>query len=153
MGLQPPSPAAIYVRGPPRILNTRLVRCEKLSVQLGLSVVRQFRELEPPSRTRVAERPAYRQMLECARRGDFGVLIVDDLTDLWSIPEDLRDGPSELEALKIQLVAFTGEDTRRDGWKPMLQTYLAARRERRAAMRSATNEIAQELDGLKKTLS
>jgi site-specific DNA recombinase len=66
------------------------------------------------------ERPGYQQMLAAARRHEFDVIVVEDVSRLWRNRAEYGPRSAELEDLGIHLLTCVGDDTRRDGWGMML---------------------------------
>ena len=141
--------ACIYVRyGIPPGIESQLSRCNELAARLGLSVVREYQDLKSPFLS--GQCRGYQEMLSGARHGDFGLIVVDDIKYLWRMQADYDQGPSELQALKLELVTVSGEDTRRLGWSLMVKKYVAEERDRKAAMQDAMGELANQIEVLKK---
>jgi len=149
MNRPPSTTASIYVRSDilPGI-ESQLRRCKTLAERLGLSVVKKYQDRELPLPS--IERRGYQELVSAGRRGDFGLIIVDDIKYLWRSLSDCDQRPSELQALRLDLVTVSGEDTRRLGWALTMQMYIARERDRRASIQSAMDELANEIEVLKK---
>lgn len=63
-----------------------------------------------------ADRPGYQQLLDAARRGEFEVIISEDISRLWRNRGEYGARSTELEDLGIHWLSACGDDTRRDGW-------------------------------------
>lgn len=63
-----------------------------------------------------AQRPGYQSMLDAARRGEFDVIIAEDISRLWRNRAEYGSRSAELEDLGVHLLTAVGDDTRRDGW-------------------------------------
>jgi DNA invertase Pin-like site-specific DNA recombinase len=59
-------------------------------------------------------------MLGAARRKEFDLIIVEDISRLWRSNAEFGPRAAELSDLGVQLVTCVGDDTRRDGWGLML---------------------------------
>lgn len=63
-----------------------------------------------------AQRPGYQSMLDAARRGEFDVIIAEDISRLWRNRAEYGSRSAELEDLGVHILTAVGDDTRRDGW-------------------------------------
>lgn len=106
--------------------------CDRLALREGLSVVGRFEDRAISGGTH--ERPGYQAMLEGARRGDFELILVEDISRLWRNRAEFGPRSAELEDLRIHMITAVGDDTRRDGWGLTIQIKLAmAEHQRREA--------------------
>jgi site-specific DNA recombinase len=88
--------------------------CERVAVASGLEVLVHFADRGLSGGT--AERPGYQQLLSVARRGEFDVIVAEDISRLWRNRSEYGARSAEFEDLGIHLVTGVGDDTRRDGW-------------------------------------
>lgn len=97
--------------------------CERLATREILTIVARFEDRAISGGTH--ERPGYQAMLAGARRGDFEVILVEDLSRLWRNRAEFGSRSAELEDLRVHMVTAVGDDTRRDGWGLTIQIKLA----------------------------
>ncbi len=88
--------------------------CRRAAAGAGLDVVAEFSDKGISGRT--AERPGYQDMLAAARRGDFEVIVVEDISRLWRNRAEYGARSAEFEDLGVHCLTCVGDDTRRDGW-------------------------------------
>jgi site-specific DNA recombinase len=104
---------------------------DRIAARESISVVAYFEDRAISGGTH--ERPGYQSMLDAARRGDFEIIIVEDISRLWRSRAEFGPRSAELEDLGVHMVTAVGDDTRRDGWGLTIQIKLAmaehARRE------------------------
>src|SRR5271166_1526045 len=105
--------------------------CRQLAKRESFDVVATFHDREISGGT--ADRPGYQAMLDAARKLQFDVIIVEDISRLTRNRAEYGPRSAELEDLKIHMVTAVGDDTRRDGWGLTIQIKMAmgehARRE------------------------
>lgn len=88
--------------------------CRRAAAAAGLDIVAEYADKGISGGT--AERPAYQEMLAAARRGDFGVIVVEDISRLWRNRAEYGARSAEFEDLGVHCLTCVGDDTRRDGW-------------------------------------
>lgn len=81
---------------------------------MGASVAGRFSDAGASGGT--AERPGYQALLSAARRGEFEVIVAEDVSRLWRSRAEYGPRSAELEDLGVHLVTAVGDDTRRDGY-------------------------------------
>src|SRR5580692_11874180 len=105
--------------------------CERVARAAGLEVVARFDDKGISAGT--ATRPGYQALLTAARRGDFDVIVTEDISRLWRNRAEFGPRSAELEDLGVHCLTCVGDDTRRDGWGLVIQIKQAvgehARRE------------------------
>src|SRR5688572_10347829 len=73
--------------------------CERTATQHGIKVVAQFEDAGISGGT--SDRPGYQAMLLAARRGEFSVIIAEDLKRLWREQAEQHTRMKEFMNLKI----------------------------------------------------
>jgi|SRR5580700_1482939 len=111
--------AALYARFSTELqrkesIDDQYRACERVAAAAGLDVVQRYRDESISGGT--AERPGYQALLAAARRREFDVIIVEDLSRLWRARAEFGQRSAELEDLNVHLVTCVGDDTRRDGY-------------------------------------
>ena len=95
-------------------LEDQFRACERVAAAQGFTVVAKLSDAGISGGT--SERPGYQSLLSAARRGEFEVIVAEDLSRLWRSRAEFGPRSAELEDLGIALVTCTGDDTRRDGY-------------------------------------
>lgn len=111
--------AAIYARFSTELqrresIDDQFRQCERLASTAGFEVVARFSDEGVSGGT--SARPGYQQLLASARRREYDVIVVEDLSRLWRARAEFGQRSAELEDLGVNLVTCVGDDTRRDGY-------------------------------------
>lgn len=121
--------------------------CERISKAANFEVVARFHDKGISAGT--ATRPGYQALLSAARRGDFAVIVTEDISRLWRSRAEFGPRSAELEDLGVHCLTCVGDDTRRDGWGLVIQIKQAvaehARRE--ASYRTRRGQEGRALAG------
>jgi DNA invertase Pin-like site-specific DNA recombinase len=99
-------------------IDDQVRECKRLAVAQGSPVVDVFQDRGISAGT--AQRPGYQAMLEAARRHEFDLILVEDVSRLWRSGAEFGPRAAELSDLGVHLLTLVGDDTRRDGWGLML---------------------------------
>jgi DNA invertase Pin-like site-specific DNA recombinase len=91
-------------------LDDQWADCEEVAAREGFTVVTKFGDKEFSGGT--ADRPGYQTMLAAARRREFDIIVVEDVSRLWRNRAEFGPRSAELEDLKIDLLTAVGDDTR-----------------------------------------
>lgn len=111
--------AALYARYSTEQQNEDSIRdqfraTERTATAAGLTVVDRFEDAGISGGT--TERPGYQSLLAAARRGEFEIIVAEDISRLWRNRAEYGTRSAEFEDLGIHLLTCVGDDTRRDGW-------------------------------------
>jgi site-specific DNA recombinase len=87
--------------------------CERTALQNGIKVVAQFEDAGISGGT--SDRPGYQAMLSAARRGEFSVIIAEDLKRLWREQAEQHTRMKEFMNLKVLIMTASGFDSRQPG--------------------------------------
>jgi site-specific DNA recombinase len=87
--------------------------CERTATQNGIKVVAQFEDAGISGGT--SDRPGYQAMLSAARRGEFSVIIAEDLKRLWREQAEQHTRMKEFMNLRILIMTASGFDSRQPG--------------------------------------
>src|SRR5882762_11785229 len=104
-------------------IDDQFRQCERTALAQGFDVVARFSDASISGGT--AERPGYQALLSAARRGDFSVIVAEDISRLWRSRAEYGPRSAELEDLGVHLVTAVGDDTRRDGYGLMISIKAA----------------------------
>jgi site-specific DNA recombinase len=133
--------AALYARFSTELqrgesLDDQFRQCERVAAAQGLSTVARFSDAAISGG--MSERPGYQALLAAARRGEFDVVVVEDLSRLWRNRATFGQDSAELEDLNVQLLTCVGDDTRRDGYGLVLgiKSAIAEHQRREIAYRT-----------------
>jgi len=116
--------------------------CERVAKASGLEVVSHFEDKGISGGT--ATRPGYQALLTAARRGEFDVIVTEDISRLWRNRAEFGPRSAELEDLGIHCLTCVGDDTRRDGWGLVIQIKQAVAEH---ARREASYRTRRGLEG------
>ncbi len=86
----------------------------RVGASAGLDIVARFSDSGISAGT--AHRPGYQAMLDAARRHEFEVIVVEDISRLWRNRAEFGVRSAELEDLNVHIITAVGDDTRRDGY-------------------------------------
>ncbi len=104
--------------------------CERGCAQHGLEVTHRFAD-EAMSGAKT-DRPGYQAVLEGARRGEFDVIVVDEVSRLWRDQEEQWRAVKLLEFLGLHILGVSdGIDTRAGGYRLLLSIRGAMNEEAR----------------------
>lgn len=117
--------------------------CEQIASREGFDIVERFSDREISGGT--AARPGYLAMLDAARRGEFEVILVEDISRLWRSRAEFGPRSAELEDLGVHMVTAVGDDTRRDSWGLVVQIKQAMAEHQR---REVSYRTKRGLEGL-----
>lgn len=92
-----------------------------------------------------ASRPGYQSLLAAARRGEFEVIIAEDISRLWRNRSEYGQRSAELEDLGLNILTCVGDDTRRDGYGLVLGIKQAIAEHQR---REISYRTRRSLEGL-----
>jgi site-specific DNA recombinase len=123
-------------------IEDQVRECERIAAANKLDVVARFSDAAISGGT--ADRPGYQAMLAAARRHDFDVIVVEDISRLWRNRAEFGPRSAELEDLGINCLTCVGDDTRRDGWGLVLQIKQAVAEQ---ARREASYRTRRGLEG------
>jgi site-specific DNA recombinase len=116
--------------------------CERVARDQNLDLVARYSDAGISGGT--TERPGYQALLVAARRGDFEIVLAEDLSRLWRNRAEYGARSAELEDLGVHIVTAVGDDTRRDGF--MVLTIKSAIAEH--ARRETSYRTRRALEGL-----
>jgi DNA invertase Pin-like site-specific DNA recombinase len=95
-------------------IDDQIRTCTRVGTAAGLEIVATFNDRGIGGGT--ADRPGYQALLAAARRGEFTVIVAEDISRLWRSRAEYGPRSAELEDLECHLVTCVGDDTRREGW-------------------------------------
>ena len=94
-------------------IDDQFRECARVARAAGFDVVAQFEDKSMSGGT--ADRPGYQELLSAARRKQFDVIVVEDISRLWRNRAEFGPRSAEFEDLGVHCVTAVGDDTRRDG--------------------------------------
>jgi site-specific DNA recombinase len=124
-------------------IEDQVRECERVARAGGFTVVARFEDKGVSGGT--AQRPGYQSMLTGARRHEFCVILVEDISRLWRNRAEFGPRSAELEDLGVHMVTAVGDDTRRDGWGLVVQIKQAVAEH---ARREASYRTRRGLEGV-----
>jgi site-specific DNA recombinase len=116
--------------------------CERVARAAGFDIVSRFQDKGMSGGT--ADRPGYQALLSAARRKQFNVIVVEDISRLWRNRAEFGPRSAEFEDLGVHCVTAVGDDTRRDGWGLVIQIKQAVAEH---ARREASYRTRRGLEG------
>ena len=126
-------------------IDDQFRECERVANAAGMAVVSRFHDAAVSGGT--ADRSGYQALLAAARRHEFDVIVVEDISRLWRNRAEFGPRSAELEDLGINCLTCVGDDTRRDGWGLVIQIKQAvaehARREASYRTRRGQEGVAR----------
>jgi site-specific DNA recombinase len=123
-------------------IEDQVRECERAAKAAGLAVVARFEDRSISGGT--ATRPGYQALLAAARRREFNVIVVEDISRLWRNRAEFGPRSAELEDLGVHCLTCVGDDTRRDGWGLVIQIKQAVAEH---ARREASYRTRRGLEG------
>lgn len=123
-------------------IDDQFRECERVARAAGFDVVSRFEDRGISGGT--ADRPGYQELLSAARRKQFNVIVVEDISRLWRSRAEFGPRSAEFEDLGIHCVTAVGDDTRRDGWGLVIQIKQAVAEH---ARREASYRTRRGLEG------
>jgi len=124
--------------------------CERVARAAGLDVVARFEDKGMSGGT--ADRPGYQALLTGARRKNFDVIVVEDISRLWRNRAEFGPRSAEFEDLGVHCVTAVGDDTRRDGWGLVIQIKQAVVPNMPGVRRHTARAVAWKVRHLKARL-
>jgi site-specific DNA recombinase len=123
-------------------IDDQFRECARVARAAGFDVVAQFEDKSMSGGT--ADRPGYQELLSAARRKQFDVIVVEDISRLWRNRAEFGPRSAEFEDLGVHCVTAVGDDTRRDGWGLVIQIKQAVAEH---ARREASYRTRRGLEG------
>ena len=123
-------------------IDDQFRECERVSRAASFEVVARFEDKGMSGGT--ADRPGYQALLSAARRKEFSVIVVEDISRLWRNRAEFGPRSAEFEDLGVHCVTAVGDDTRRDGWGLVIQIKQAVAEH---ARREASYRTRRGLEG------
>lgn len=123
-------------------IDDQFRECERVCHSIGFEVVARFEDKGMSGGT--ADRPGYQALLRAARRREFTVIVVEDISRLWRNRAEFGPRSAEFEDLGVHCVTAVGDDTRRDGWGLVIQIKQAVAEH---ARREASYRTRRGLEG------
>jgi site-specific DNA recombinase len=116
--------------------------CDRVAIAAGFDIVARFEDKGMSGGT--ADRPGYQALLSAARRKEFSVIVVEDISRLWRNRAEFGPRSAEFEDFGVHCVTAVGDDTRRDGWGLVIQIKQAVAEH---ARREASYRTRRGLEG------
>jgi site-specific DNA recombinase len=123
-------------------IDDQFRECDRVARAAGFDVVARFEDKSMSGGT--ADRPGYQELLSAARRKQFSVIVVEDISRLWRNRAEFGPRSAEFEDLGVHCVTAVGDDTRRDGWGLVIQIKQAVAEH---ARREASYRTRRGLEG------
>jgi site-specific DNA recombinase len=123
-------------------IDDQFRECERVARAAGFSIVSRFEDKGMSGGT--ADRPGYQALLSAARRKQFNIIVVEDISRLWRNRAEFGPRSAEFEDLGVHCVTAVGDDTRRDGWGLVIQIKQAVAEH---ARREASYRTRRGLEG------
>jgi site-specific DNA recombinase len=123
-------------------IDDQFRECDRVARTAGFDVVARFEDKGISGGT--ADRPGYQALLSATRRGEFSVIVVEDISRLWRNRAEFGARSAEFEDFGVHCVTAVGDDTRRDGWGLIIQIKQAVAEH---ARREASYRTRRGLEG------